>query len=142
SKKRIIRLRIRVCEQRHIVEDVAPLEQLLRAHGAPLEYVPGRPQTEITTVYFDTPEGTWSRGLSQTKFRARSYQDTELWWFEVKRREGSQVDKWRRSLSLDGLSVMLAGPRKWKPIKRVVGQQVLMPEFVVRCRRTAFEWPG
>ena len=95
---RTVRLRIRTRERRYIVEDAAALEAVLRAQGPPVEYVAGRPETEITTIYADTAEGTWTQGLSQTKIRARSYQDPEHWWLELKRRQNERVDKWRRPL--------------------------------------------
>ena len=141
-KTKTIKLRIKTRERRYIVDDVAPLEQLLREHGPPLEYVPGRPETEITTIYFDTREGTWSQGLSQTKLRIRSYQDPRQWWFELKRREGTRVDKWRRPMDVDAVLTTLTGARRWKPVARLVGDQPLQALFGVRCRRTAFEWPG
>jgi VTC domain len=93
-----IRLRIRTRERRYIVDDDAALERSLRAQGSPIEYVPGRSESEITAVYFDTAEGTWSRGLSPTKIRARSYGDPAYWWLELKRRQNERVDKWRRPL--------------------------------------------
>jgi hypothetical protein len=142
SKMTDIKLRIRTREQRYIVEDVTPLEQLLRGHGPPLEYVPGRPETEITTVYFDTPKGTWSQGRSQTKLRTRSYQEPQQWWFELKRREGTCVDKWRRPMDVDAVHATLTGVRRWRPVARRIGGEPLQPLFGVRCRRTAFEWSG
>ncbi len=137
-----IRLRIRTQEQRYILDDVVQVEQLLLLRGRPLEYVAGRPETRITTVYFDTPDGTWSRGLSTTKLRARSYQDPEQWWFELKRREGTQVDKWRKPMPVEQVLSTLLARTRWKRVSGVVGTSALVPLFGVRCRRTAFEWPG
>jgi hypothetical protein len=142
STSNAIKLRIKTREERHIVQDIVPLELLLREHGTPVEYVPGRPETEITTVYFDTSEGTWSQGRSQTKLRARSYQDPQQWWFELKRREGTRVNKWRRPMDIDAVLATLNGARRWKPAARLVGDRPLQPVFGVRCRRIAFEWPG
>jgi hypothetical protein len=142
AKRSIVKLRIRTREQRYILDDAGTLERTLRAHGAPYEFVLGRPVTEITTIYFDTPEGTWSVGRSQTKLRARSYQDPDRWWFEVKRREGTTVDKWRRPLTPEGVRAILLGGPRWKPVARLVGTEPLRPLFGVRCQRTAFEWPG
>lgn len=93
-------------------------------------------------MYVDTTDGTWSAGLSQTKVRVRSYQDPEQWWFELKRREGTRVDKWRRPMSVSAVLTSLSGEKRWKPISRVVGDAPLQPLFGVQCRRTAFEWIG
>jgi hypothetical protein len=136
-----VRLRIRTRERRYIVgADDPTLERLLRAQGPPIEYVPGRPETEITTIYFDTPEGTWSRGLTPTKIRARSYQDPDHWWLELKRRQNERVDKWRRPMEAADVVANLAGTRRWKRLARTVGESPLVPLFAVSCYRTAFEW--
>lgn len=135
-----VRLRIRTRERRYIVQDDAALEAILRAQGAPVEYVAGRPETEITTVYFDTAEGTWSRGLTPTKIRARSYQDPSFWWLELKRRQDERVDKWRRPMTAGKVLENVAGRKRWKRLQRTVGEVPLQPVFAVRCRRTAFEW--
>ena len=137
-----IRLRIRTREQRYILEDVAAVESLLLEHGRPVQYVVGRPETLITTIYFDTPAGTWSQGHSQTKLRARSYQDPDQWWFELKRREGTRVDKWRRPMSVDKVFATLSGPDRWKQVNKLAAASPLVPVFGVQCRRTAFEWIG
>jgi hypothetical protein len=137
-----IRLRIRTREHRYILDDVAAIERLLREQGRPVEYVVGRPETVITTIYFDTPSGTWSQGHSPTKLRARSYQDPDQWWFELKRREGARVDKWRRPMSVGKILATLAGPDRWKPVNKIAGPSPLAPVFGVQCRRTAFEWVG
>lgn len=89
-----VRLRIRTRERRYILEADAAIERALRAQASPIEYLPGHSETAITTVYLDTTAGTWSRGLTQTKIRARSYQDPEHWWLELKRRQNERVDKW------------------------------------------------
>lgn len=136
------RLRIRTREQRYIVQDVGALEQILQGRGSAIEYVPGRPQTEITTVYLDTTAGTWSEGRSPTKLRVRSYQDPEQWWFELKRREDERVDKWRRPMSVAQVMDTLVREPRWRPIGRTVGPEPLQPVFGVRCQRTAYEWPG
>src|SRR2546423_15705582 len=62
-----VRLHISTNERRYILHDDATIERELRSSGAPVEYQPGRSETEITTVYLDTAEGTWSRGRSRTK---------------------------------------------------------------------------
>ena len=142
AKTRIIRLRIRTRERRYILDDVAVVERLLMTHGRPVEYVVGRPETLITTIYVDTPEGTWSQGLTQTKLRLRSYQNPEQWWFELKRREGSRVDKWRRPMSTATALEMLSGMKRWKPVAKAAGASPLKPLFGAQNRRTAFEWTG
>jgi hypothetical protein len=136
------RLHIHAREQRHLLPDVGPLGRLLLEHGAPIEYRPGRTETEVTTIYLDTAEGTWSRGLSPTKFRLRSYQDPQRRWLEVKRRLGTVVDKWRRPLDRAALGPVLDGSAPWKRIERLIGRQPLLPLVAVRYWRTAFEWPG
>jgi hypothetical protein len=143
AKTQQIRLRIRTQERRYVITDGAQeLAHLLATHGRPIEYVVGRPETLITTIYFDTSNGTWSQGLSQTKLRARSYQNPDEWWFELKRREGSRVDKWRRPMSVETVLSTLSGPHRWKPVRTTVGTAPLLPVFGVQCRRTAFEWSG
>jgi hypothetical protein len=137
---RTVKLRIRTRERRYIVEDVARLEAVLRAQGSPIEYVAGRPETEITTVYADTAEGTWSQGLSPMKIRARSYQDPEHWWLELKRRQNERVDKWRRPMHAAAVLDNLAGIKRWKRLRWAVGPAPLRPMFGARVRRTAFEW--
>src|SRR3954452_20652774 len=115
-----VKLRIKTRKRRFILEDVSAIERLLLDQGTPIEYVIGRPETLITTIYFDTLEGTWSQGRSQTKIRARSYQDPDQWWFELKQREGTQVDKWRRPMSVDKVLMTLSGLSRWKPLRRAV----------------------
>src|SRR6266496_4197662 len=136
------RLHISTRERRYILQDEAPVEQVLRSRGAPVEYQPGRSETEITTVYLDTAEGTWSRGLSQTKIRARGYQDSACWWLELKWRQDERVDKWRQPLPAEAILENLAGGRRWERLEALVGEAPLRPCFAVRCRRTAFEWDG
>jgi hypothetical protein len=135
-----VRLHIRTRERRYVLGADASIEGALRAQSAPIEYVPGRPETTITTVYLDTADGTWSRGLTPTKIRARSYQDPEHWWLELKRRENERVDKWRRPMPAADLLASLAGPTRWKRLRRQVGLVPLTPLFAICCRRTAFEW--
>lgn len=137
-----IRLRIKTRERRYILTDVTALEALLRVRGIPIEYAPGQPESEITTVYFDTPGGTWSTGQSRTKLRARSYQEPSAWWFELKHREDGRVDKWRCPMSPEQVSETLTGERRWRTARNLVGEQPLVALFAVRCRRTAYEWPG
>lgn len=135
-----VKLRIRTRERRYIVDDQLSLEAVLRAKGAPIEYQVGQTETEITTIYFDTAEGTWSQGRSQTKIRARSYADLAHWWLELKRRQNERVDKWRKPLPAAKILENLAGEHRWKRLIRHVGPVPLIPVFGVRCRRTAFEW--
>jgi hypothetical protein len=135
-----VRLRIRTRERRYIVDDEEALERALRAQGSPIEYMPGRSESEITTIYLDTAEGTWSRGLSPTKIRTRSYGDPAYWWLELKRRQNERVDKWRHPLPAAEILENLAGTKRWKRLARTIGDAPLGPLFAVRCRRTAFEW--
>jgi hypothetical protein len=136
------RLHISTRERRYILQDEAPLRQLLQSRGAPIKYQSGRAETEITTVYLDTAEGTWSRGLSRTKIRVRTYQDPTSWWLELKWRQDERVDKWRRPLSIDAVFKNLAGVERWDRLTALVGAAPLRPYFAVRCHRTAFEWAG
>lgn len=138
----VVKLRIHTRERRYILPPDTDIEALLRSRGEPLEYVVGRPETLITTVYFDTQEGTWSKGLSQTKIRARSYQNPEEWWFELKRRTGTRVDKWRKPMTVELVAATLAGGDRWKPVRRAAADRPLLPIFAVQCRRTSFEWAG
>lgn len=135
-----VRLRIRTRERRYIMEDDAALESVLRSQGTPIEYQVGQAATEITTIYLDTADGTWSHGHSQTKIRARSYDDPAHWWLELKRRQNECVDKWRRPLPTQAILDNLTGAHRWKRLMRHVGPVPLAPVFGVRCRRTAFEW--
>lgn len=135
-------LRIHRQEQRYIADNVLPLESLLLSRGKPIEYVPGRPETETTTLYLDTPAGTWSKGHSPLKFRCRSYQDPELWYFELKQRVNGVVDKWRQPVATSALAQMFAGPQRWAMVDRFIGSQPLQPVVAIRYRRVAFEWPN
>lgn len=137
-----IKLRIKTRERRYILKDDSALVAALMERGAPLEYVPGRQVTEITTIYFDTAEGTWVNGKSKFKIRTRNYQDPEYWWLEVKRREVDRVDKWRRPLKASILIDMLKGKRGWKSLTKHAKRQPLRPIFGVRCHRTSWEWPN
>lgn len=134
--------RIHTKELRYIVERLEPLRRLVLAHAAPIEYVPGQPESLLTTVYLDTPEGTWSRGRSPVKFRCRTYQHPSLWWFELKRRIMSVVDKWRRPVAAPDLPDFINGRRRWARVERYTHRQPLIPLFGTRYFRTAFEWPG
>ncbi len=133
-------LLIHTRERRYWVEKIEPMRRLLLAHGAPLEYTPGRPETLLTTVYVDTPEGTWSQGISPVKFRCRSYQDPELWWFELKRRVAVVVDKWRRPVAASELAGLLTGANRSELIEHFTDGQPLIPLFGTRYYRTAFQW--
>jgi hypothetical protein len=135
-----VRLRIRTRERRYIVEDDVALEAALRGKGSPIEYQVGQSETEITTIYFDTAEGTWSKSLSPMKMRARSYNDPAHWWLELKRRQNERVDKWRRPLPAEAILENVAGVNRWKRLTRHIGAEPLVPIFGVRVRRTAFEW--
>jgi hypothetical protein len=136
------RLQIHTRERRFLVEDPTVVEGLLRARGEPIEYVPGQADSSIRTVYLDTAEGTWSCGRGSTKFRSKNYDDGATWWFELKRRVGLVVDKWRRPVSPDDLRKVLDGTRRTEALSRFVGAEPLVPIAVVSYRRTAFEWTG
>ncbi len=136
----IIRTLIHTKERRYIFEDAAPLERFLRARGNPIEYVPGRQETEITTVYLDTQPGTWSAGKTRTKFRCKSYQDPSLYWFEVKQRRGLKVDKWRQSIAPAHLPPVLHGVQRGTMLSRWIGKLPLVPLVAVMYRRIAFEF--
>ena len=114
----VIRRRISTKERRYHFADVRPLYEFLLAHGAPLEYVPGRTASNITTVYLDTIEGTWSAGRSRFKFRCKNYEDPELHWFEIKRRQGLRVEKRRQSIAPGELPNVLTGLRRGAPAAR------------------------
>jgi hypothetical protein len=113
----------------------------LHAHGSPVQYTPGQTDTLITTIYLDTEAGTWTHGHSPTKLRLRSYQESERWWFELKRRDEDVVDKKRRPMTVAEVVMSLNSATRWTAISRAVGSQPLQPVFAVRCSRTAFEWP-
>jgi hypothetical protein len=132
--------RIHTRERRYLLADAAPVEALLRPKGAPLEYVSGQPESRILTVYLDTPEGTWSEGRTRTKFRCKQYADPEIWWFELKRRAGNVVDKWRRSLPAGEVAGMMDGTSRWDVLNPFVKGSVLRPLVGVRYRRLAWEW--
>jgi hypothetical protein len=134
------RLQIHTRERRFLVDDPSRVENLLRARGEPIEYVAGRPISSILTVYLDTAAGTWSRGRGTTKFRCKNYGDPSTWWFELKRRVGNVVDKWRRSVTRDELEQVLDGSRRGEALARFVGREPLLPVAVVNYRRMAFEW--
>ncbi len=134
------RLQIHTRERRFLVENPAAVEALLRARGEPIEYVAGQPESRIVTVYLDTAAGTWSQGRGTTKFRVKNYGDPALSWFELKRRVGTVVDKWRRSVSADELKAVMAGSLRGDAIARFVGREPLVPVAAVSYRRTAFEW--
>lgn len=136
------RLRIHTRERRYLLADAAPVEALLRTRGTPIEYVPGRPESAIHTLYLDTPEGTWSAGRTRTKFRAKRYGDSDTWWFELKRRRGNVVDKWRRPVPAPELPGLLSDPGRWPELAPFLQDRPLRPVAIVRYRRLAWEWDG
>ncbi len=136
------RLQIHTRERRFLIQDPSAVEALLRSRGTPIEYVSGQPESRVTTLYFDTAQGTWSRGRGATKFRCKIYGDAPTWWFELKRRAGIVVDKWRRPVTAAELQEVLAGTRRGEALTRFVGVEPLLPLAAVTYRRTAFEWPG
>ena len=138
----VIRKRISTKERRYHYGDVNTLLNFLRERTMPLEYVPGRTETHITTVYLDTYEGTWSVGRARNKLRCKNYQDPDLLWFEVKRRQGIKVEKRRQSIKPGDLPKVLDGIRRGPVLQKLIGHAPLMPLVAVRYRRTAFEWPG
>ena len=87
------------------------LKLTARERGAPLQYVPGRQASDITTVYVDTAFGTWSAGRTRHKLRVKNYDDPTQSWFEVKHRRGVQVDKRRQPVAPDDLPSALRQPR-------------------------------
>ncbi len=133
-------LRIHTRERRYWVENIESMRRLLLAHGAPFEFTPGRSETLLATVYVDTPEGTWSQGISPVKFRIRSYEDPDLWWFELKRRVAAVVDKWRRPVAATALGGLLTGANRPELIEHFTDGQPLLPLFGTRYYRTAFQW--
>jgi hypothetical protein len=135
----VIRTRIHTKERRFLFDDVTELERFLRERADPIEYVAGRPETQITTVYLDTPEGSWSVGKTKTKFRCKSYQDPNCWWFEVKQRRGVRVDKWRKQVDPKDLAPVLEGVQRGELLNRFIGRQPLIPLVAVNYRRIAFE---
>lgn len=136
----VIRTVIHTKERRFLFDDVGPLERLVNQCGSPIEYVPGRPETRITTIYLDTREGTWSAGRSRTKFRCKNYQDANFLWFEIKRKEGVKVDKWRHPLAFAELPPVLDGTRRGPVLHKFIGHTPLIPLVAVRYRRLAYEW--
>lgn len=136
------RLEIHTRERRFLIEDPAPVETLLRGRGTPIEYLPGEQESRVTTLYFDTAQGTWSQGRGTTKFRCKIYGDSPTLWFELKRRVGTMVDKWRRPVTAPELQEVLAGTRRGDALTRFVGSEPLLTIGAVTYRRTAFEWSG
>lgn len=134
-----IRTQIHTRERRYLFADVTELDRFLRARGRPIEYVAGRPETQITTVYLDVPQGSWSVGRTKVKFRCKSYQDPRCWWFEVKERHGVRVDKWRREIAPKDLGPVLEGLQRGDVLNRFIGRQPLVPLVAVSYRRIAFE---
>lgn len=134
--------RIHTRERRFLLGEVAAVEALLRGRGAPIEYVAGQPESRITTVYLDTPEGTWSEGRTRTKFRCKQYADPDTWWFELKRRSGNVVDKWRRPIPSRELPALLSGANRWDVLDPFLKGRPLRPLVAVRYRRLAWEWDG
>lgn len=136
------RLLIHTRERRYLFPDAAAVDALLRTRLGPVEYVAGRPESRVATVYLDTPEGTWSAGRARTKFRCKSYDGGASWWFELKRRVGNVVDKWRRPVPPDALPALLGGGRRWEELRPFAGDRPLRPLAVVLYARTAFEAGG
>ncbi len=137
-----IRHRIATKERRYLFTDVRPLLAFLHAHGRPLEYVAGRTASDITTVYLDTIEGTWSAGFSPDKLRCKNYGDPEQYWFELKRRQGLKVNKKRQAVTAVELPEIMSGIRRGRALLRRVGTTPIVPLVAVRYRRIAFEWDG
>ena len=137
-----IRRLVRHQERRFHLADARTLLGLLRGRGAPLEYVPGRPASDVTTVYLDTPFGTWSAGRTRHKLRVKNYDDPTQSWFEVKHRRGVQVDKRRQPVAPSELPLVLVGTQRGPLLRRLVGRAPLLPLVAVRYRRIAFEWNG
>lgn len=77
------------------------------------------------TIYLDTPDGTWSRGLSQTKIRLRNYNSEMTWWIEVKYNVHGKVAKHRRILYPEDLRTLTS----------------LVPVVMVTYHRSEFESP-
>lgn len=63
------------------------------------EHLPATNNYHVQTLYLDTPEGTWSKAMSQDKIRLRQYNGTGPWWFEVKTNISGVVDKERRQVT-------------------------------------------
>lgn len=78
----------------------------------------------VKTIYLDTPNGTWTKSKSQTKFRLRNYNDEEIWWMELKSNINDNVQKHRRRVELSEIDH--------------IG---LVPVVAVSYRRTEFESP-
>lgn len=134
------RLRIHTRERRYLLPDAGAVLKILESRGRPIEYRPGQLESAITTLYLDTPGGSWSVGRGRTKFRAKQYGGAPAWWFELKRRSGNVVDKWRRPATLQVLAGILDGSARWPLLEPHVGREPLARLFVVRYFRTAFEW--
>lgn len=127
-------------ERRFHLGDARALLACLRERGAPIEYVPGHPASDITTVYLDTPFGTWSAGRTRHKLRVKNYDDPAQSWFEVKHRRGVRVDKRRQPVAPAALPPVLVGTARGPLLRRLVGRAPLLPLVAVRYRRIAFEW--
>ncbi len=110
-------------ERRYLVKDASAILAALEAHVAK-----GQTQTfDTDTVYLDLPGGTWSKGVTGTKWRLRRYTPGDGWWFETKHREGDEAQKTRKFI---GTSLDKFNPGKLQPVSSV------------RYRRRAFSLPG
>jgi len=68
------------------------LEKALNKNlGAPKSY-------SIRTEYLDYPNGTWSQGRGDTKFRLRRYVGDPSLWYETKKRVGDKTIKHREKI--------------------------------------------
>ncbi len=135
----VVRLRIHTRERRYRFEQAEALEARLTPHVAAVAYDPGRIESDILTVYLDTTPGTWSVGRARTKIRCKSYDGGANWWFELKRRTGNVVDKWRRAAGIDELVRLMTGEDRWEAIRPFAGDRPMRALFAVRYRRTAYE---
>jgi hypothetical protein len=77
----------------------------------------------VKTIYLDTPDGTWSRGKSQTKIRLRNYNADMEWWIEAKTNINGETKKQRRRLFPEDIRILF----------------MLVPIAAVTYRRREFE---
>jgi hypothetical protein len=60
----------------------------------------GKPRSySIRTEYLDYPEGTWSKGNGDTKYRLRRYVGDTTLWYETKKRVGDRTIKHREKIA-------------------------------------------
>lgn len=76
-------------EVRYTMKNIDDVQKALDKKVRPAKYT-------VHTTYIDTADGTWTRGLTKTKFRLRSYPDDGGNYFETKRRMGDTVIKYRQ----------------------------------------------